>query len=336
MDVYLDFNVYISILKREVTQEINYEYVFSKLRWLRRHRPDIKFPYSPAHMEEVAVNLIKGDEARTLISKRLRTIEFFSRCYEYLPGLPSREDIIENLRVIPDLPELEKTRSSLTELLNEYNNGIEPVCHSTIKCTERPIACFSRVIGDLDATDWAHFNDVYHLGRRNESSLKSNFDQIGVSHEDIENFESYQKKRKLGPKLLSSVDSSKIFELDNVKEALAENLKEDDLTKILKGRDLLSNHGALETTVTIILNFLEKIGYNQEENNKLVKLRSRMHDVTHAIYGSQANYFVTNDHRFRKKLEAVYIFLEIPCKVISLDQFVSESFNEQKVLILNN
>ena len=62
-----------------------------------------------------------------------------------------------------------------------------------------------------------------------------------------------------------------------------------------------------------------------------------MHDVTHAIYGAQADYFVTNDVRFRKKLKATYNFLDIHCKVLSPEEFIRNSFSEKdlEVIILN-
>ncbi len=335
MDIYLDFNVYLSILKREINSEINYEYIFSKLRRLRRYRQDIQFPYSPAHMEEVAVNLNKSDDAKKLISKRLNMIESISLSYEYLPGVPSRDDVVKNLNSIPCTPELMETRRQLEMVLNLYDKGLLIEEPATKKVTEKPMTCFKRVVGDLEATDWAHHNDVFHLGRRNEKSLQTNFDSIQKNSDGIETFVDYQKKRKLGPKNLSSLEPSKVFKLEVVQKALADYLKKNSECQIIKGRELLSNHDLLEGTITLVLNFLEKIGYNQEENNKLVKLRSRMHDVTHAIYGAQADYFVTADRRYRKKLEAAYSFLEIPCKVLSPDKFVTASFKGQEVIILN-
>ncbi len=337
MDIYLDFNVYLSILKREVTDLINYEYILSKLHHFHRYRQDIQFPYSPAHMEEVAVNLKKGDDAKELIENRLKTIEYYSRAYEYLPGLPLRYDIVHQLSQLPSTSELAKTKQELEMLLNSYDNGKLQEHPATRKVFEKPLDCFNRVVEDLDVTGFAHNNDVFHLGRRNKESLENNFKSIQKDCSNIETFEEYQNKYKLGPKRLSSLEPSKIFEIEAVKEALNVFLEENHEYSLTTGNILLSSHNLLERTVTLILNFLEKIGYNQEENNKVVKLRSRMHDVTHAIYGAQADYFVTNDVRFRKKLKATYYFLDLPCKVLSPEEFIRNSFSEKdlEVIILN-
>jgi len=335
MDIYLDFNVYLSILKKEINKEVDYTYLLAKLRDLRRRRKDIRFPYSPAHMEEIAVNLSKDCDTEALVTKRLETIKFYSQSYEYLPGLPSSEEIRKSLSMLPLTPDLAQTRQQLEALLQAYTDGSIIEQNATIKTIENPFDCFSRVIADLKATDFAHDNDVFHLGRRNEKSLTANFETIQKDSSGIESFERYQKKHRLGPRRLSSVEPSLLFNLDNVQTALHEHLKNNDIDNLHTGSDLLCNHHMLEETITVILNFLEKIGYNQEENNSIVKLRSRMHDVTHAIYGSQADYFVTNDRRFRMKLDATYKYLDIPCSVISPDDFVSNMFERRGTIILN-
>jgi hypothetical protein len=47
-----------------------------------------------------------------------------------------------------------------------------------------------------------------------------------------------------------------------------------------------------------------------------------MHDVTHAIYGAGADYLVTGDKRFRARVIATYEFLELPTKVVSIEEFL--------------
>ncbi|MGB2521743.1 hypothetical protein [Shewanella algae] len=338
MEVYLDFNVYLSILKREINNEIHYEYILSKLRHLRRIRKEIKFPYSPAHMEEIAVNLKKDCDTNKLIVKRLAMIEYYSQSYEYLPGIPKKEKIIKDLKCMPLVPELLESRRKLEDLLKTYELGLIKEEPATRKVIEKPIVCFNRVVGDLDATDWAHENDVFHLGRRNQNSLNSNFEAIHRNPKNIQTFESYHREVKLGPKIVSQLQPFDVFSNEAVKVEFSKSLKENMIDKLLKGQELLSSHSDTEDIITVVLNFLEKIGYNQEENNKLVKLRSRMHDVSHAIYGAKADFFVTNDVRFRNKLKATYHFLDIPCKVLSPDEFVRTSFiNESdKVIYISN
>jgi len=97
------------------------------------------------------------------------------------------------------------------------------------------------------------------------------------------------------------------------------------IDSLLKGEDLMSFHYMKEEVFDIFLKVLEKIGYSQEKNNKEPTLRNFTHDITHAIYGSSSNYFVTEDQRFGKKLKAIFHFLEIPCEVIGANELLEIS-----------
>jgi hypothetical protein len=55
------------------------------------------------------------------------------------------------------------------------------------------------------------------------------------------------------------------------------------------------------------------------------KYRSRMHDVTHAIYAGAADVFVTGDKRYRQRVKAAYNFLRIPTKVLSTEEFLASA-----------
>jgi hypothetical protein len=70
--------------------------------------------------------------------------------------------------------------------------------------------------------------------------------------------------------------------------------------------------------IEIVMNFLEKIGYRPES---YAKSRSQLHDVTHVIYGSLADIFVSNDDRLRLKARAAYSYLGIRTRVRSFDEF---------------
>jgi len=329
MEIYLDFNIYLSLLKKEINNVINYEYVLAKITTINRNSPTIKFPYSPAHMEEIAVNLQRNVNAKNLISQRLKLISRYSKNYEFLPGAPTLSQINEDLEEIPNIPELYETRRILDNIRKQYVLGTLKENPKTQRVVEPTINCFQRVVGDLEATDWAHKNDVYIMGRRNEKSIKKNFSFIDTNSDTIQTFEELHKKAKLGPKRLSQLKPFEVFNNNSVKAEFSKTLKENKIDTVLTGKNLLNNHSNTESIVTVVLNFLEKIGYNQEENNNTVKLRSRMHDVSHAIYGAQADYLVTNDVRFRLKLQATYCFLKIPCVVLSPDEFVKKSFKSE-------
>jgi len=85
--------------------------------------------------------------------------------------------------------------------------------------------------------------------------------------------------------------------------------------------------------IPILLNTLEIAGYYQEKGNKNRVLRSQMHDSTHAIYGSKADYFITADNRFKEKLKAVLYFLNINCKILDIKDFLDLNFKNNKEII---
>jgi len=79
------------------------------------------------------------------------------------------------------------------------------------------------------------------------------------------------------------------------------------------------SHQLLERTVEMAFNFLEEIRYRPE---KVAKSRSRIHDVTHAIYAASADYLVSHDDKFLLKAKVVYSYFGIKTKVVSLDDFI--------------
>lgn len=68
-----------------------------------------------------------------------------------------------------------------------------------------------------------------------------------------------------------------------------------NLQQIPTGSTLMKSPHQQEMITGGILTCMEEAGYNQEEKNHLASLTGRMHDVSHAIYASNSNYFVTND-----------------------------------------
>ncbi|SEJ66220.1 hypothetical protein SAMN05660742_11316 [Propionispira arboris] len=56
-----------------------------------------------------------------------------------------------------------------------------------------------------------------------------------------------------------------------------------------------------------LFELLNANGYCKEKDYG--KAVSSIHDVSHAIYGSYCDIFITCDHSFYKKLKAVYYYL---------------------------
>ncbi|KJZ12299.1 hypothetical protein TW85_16030 [Marinomonas sp. S3726] len=85
--------------------------------------------------------------------------------------------------------------------------------------------------------------------------------------------------------------------------------------------EILKSHTAFERCIEITFCYLESIRYRPEA---VKKSRSRMHDVSHAIYASISDILVTDDDRFSMKLQAVYKYWGIETEVLSTDSFISK------------
>src|SRR5262249_47244053 len=86
------------------------------------------------------------------------------------------------------------------------------------------------------------------------------------------------------------------------------------------GAALLVTHKTREVVVNLVVAYLEEIGYRADSFDKH---RSRMHDVSHAIYAAAADVFVTGDQRYRQRVKAAYHLLGIQTKVMSIDEFMA-------------
>lgn len=82
--------------------------------------------------------------------------------------------------------------------------------------------------------------------------------------------------------------------------------------------DIKNRFSVFEAYVNLAANLLEKIGYHREKEDKS---RSRLHDVSHIIYGAYSDVFVSADKKMIKKAKAIYSMLEVPTKVLIMNEF---------------
>ncbi|POD68837.1 hypothetical protein BKM17_26525 [Pseudomonas syringae group genomosp. 3] len=199
-------------------------------------------------------------------------------------------------------------------------------------------ACMYRVDKYLDLTGVAKRNELFHFGRRDSKNLQANFEEIKRSASGVTTFLETQKKFNLGPRRLSRIPPEEIFDDKYFFDFISMRFSEArmDLNSIPTGISLAKSHHKKETIITKILNCMEEAGYNQEEKNHAASLTGRMHDVSHAIYAAAADYLVTNDKRFTKKVVATYLRLGIPTKILGVDEFVPHEFTHgQSVIYMN-
>lgn len=189
--------------------------------------------------------------------------------------------------------------------------------HIAIK-QEHPSICFYRVIKDYDLTILAEENEKLIFSIKNNKTLKEYFK--GNNIEQIETFEDIRHKFKIETKVINNYEAENLFKHQEIIKAFnyVINNKDFSFKKLLKWKNIKNSHSSIERILSLLYNFLEVIGYHAESTNKI---RSRMHDVSHGIYATASDVFVTGDEKFYKKTKAIYKFLEIPTIVFNKSEF---------------
>lgn len=87
--IYLDLNIYRHLIEKRK----NWHFIQDKINFL--HKRGFIFPYSPAHMEEIALICQKTDIDNHVekITQHLNIIKQISKNHEYLPGIPTASEI---------------------------------------------------------------------------------------------------------------------------------------------------------------------------------------------------------------------------------------------------
>lgn len=157
--------------------------------------------------------------------------------------------------------------------------------------------------------------DFTLLAEKNESEL-------------FELFKSERTKYEFQPKIVSNIEYNKIFcepfvkrYIDTLNKSRSINCPEIYFDPKYNKQYLL-NHRNTEALVNVLFNILEVIGYRSEKQ-KPSKIRSRIHDVSHAIYASKSQHFIVEDSKFREKCKAVYTILGVNTKIYSYEEFMN-------------
>lgn len=144
---------------------------------------------------------------------------------------------------------------------------------------------------------------------------------------DRDFFNKYRREYNFDTKSLSSIKPKLLFNSPKIQNHLL------NFSKVIFGERLEfvfskskesiwrmyeRDHKLLETHSEIVFIFLELIGYHSERN-KSNSYRSKTHDITHAIYGTQCKYFVSKDSKFIEKVKAVYFLFGTPCMPLSTE-----------------
>lgn len=156
---------------------------------------------------------------------------------------------------------------------------------------------------------------------------------IGLSQLAYENdsllfplFKHERERNQFETKVISNFKYDKVFLESTVKEYIDYINKFRPVTcpelyvNPTDNKKYLNNHRQTEAVVNALFNVLESIGYRAENQTK--RIRSRMHDVSHAIYATKSDVFVIEDGKFREKCKAVYSILGVETKIVSYKEFL--------------
>lgn len=172
--------------------------------------------------------------------------------------------------------------------------------------SEDPSVCFNRVI------DFYHLNPM--LERQENEQLKQ------YKKTDIDGKKA-QKISTLDSSILLQEEHSSVLNIKFHLDLLAAMSARKVGLRDFKYPEILKSHTAFERCIEITFCYLESIRYRPES---IKKSRSRMHDVSHAIYASIADIIVTDDKKFSKKIKAVYKYWGIKTEVYSTSCLISK------------
>lgn len=183
-------------------------------------------------------------------------------------------------------------------------NALRPVTRDNVVIyDESPQDCYTRVIQHYANNDWAEKVERDIIRDANVNPAGSPREMNNISPEDILNHIVY---RELIAVWLSNEG------IINTDERIA-SLR-------WTFADIKNRFSVFEAYVNLTANLLEKIGYYREKEDKS---RSRLHDVSHIIYGAYSDLFVSADKKIIKKAKAIFSMLEVPTMALSLNEFHS-------------
>ena len=81
------------------------------------------------------------------------------------------------------------------------------------------------------------------------------------------------------------------------------------------------NFKKIEYLIECLSRILYKCGYKRDAKLNLVN--SGEYDISHLIYATACDLFVTNDEKLRLRAKAIYYFIGAPVDVLSLDEYCS-------------
>lgn len=246
-----------------------------------------QFVYSPAHCEEIAVILrsdIDRETADTYVWQLLNKLS----------------ELTDNLEFLPPWDRI----------------------GASIQKREEPIECFKRVVEYYDLTLSSESLQKFIMSFKSPEAF-TEFQQEYETDIDPASAKLYAERRQrhnINPIVISNLSPEKVLEQPSIlamfnEELWGQGLRVDTIPKFGQFKDSFVDQ---ENSINLTMLLMEKIGYRADPWKKY---RSTLHDITHTIYASNADYFITNDSKTLARVKATYAFLDVPTEVCSLQEF---------------
>lgn len=241
-----------------------------------------QFVYSPAHIEEIAVSSQRNNYPIEKTNEKLEFLSVLTNNMEILPFM--RDDV------------------RIVDYFGAY------------LCEENPENCYARVVENYSGNDLAEELERKFLDDAEEKNVHGNDpnEMNNISPELIlkEPIYDYQVREEIFMSLLSLRKYGK----DRVRELVGVSDELPGFTSASIRKEFL----VIQVMMQIVFNKLEEIRYRPEKKRKY---RSRLHDVSHAIYATYCDYFITEDSRLADKAKAAYAYLRQETKVAGIKDF---------------
>lgn len=234
-------------------------------------RTKFQLVYSPAHIEEMAVSTKRNSYPIEKTKEKLAFLSALTNNTEILPF--KRTDV----RIIEDL--------------------------GAYLCEEHPERCYTRVSENYKNNDLAEKMEEEFLDEATEKNIYGNDPNImnNINPEAVLSEPTYDLQTKEA--IFMSLLSLRKYNKDQIRELMGTSSNLQEFTFPLIKKD----YQVIETAMQIVFNKLEEIRYRPEKKKNF---RSRLHDVSHAIYAAYCDYFITEDSKLFDKTKAAYAYLK--------------------------
>lgn len=337
--IYFDMNIIADIK----SQRDNYLELEDKIQQLKKD--NFIFPYSPAHMEETQVIFenvktdfqlnsenIKERIKDDYVDNQVELLSQISDNNELFPAFAGEIHIknehpseclsrIQTNYFSTKIAEIDdlffialRNKDSLKKIFSDpliYDQIIKLIIE-TDKALEKNISSqeaeyykMCRTIISNNLAEYKHYRDIV------------------VNNKDIDTWDIIQKKYQID---IDKINNQKFeYKMLFQEKSIIEYIRRKKPSLLnLKYEEIKLQYKLIEYCIQTFFNIVEEIGYQTE---RVKKYRSRMHDITHAIYGTKANFFVTRDNKFRNRLKAIYYKLEVPTVILDKKEFLEYNFS---------